>query len=74
MTPTQYIALRQSEGLNLTTAASELASITGCSMRSVWSWLKGSKVPAYAQKLLAIYSTCNPAQRDLWFPSPNRSA
>lgn len=68
MTPAEYITLRAAEGFNLTTAAGELAAITGCSIRSVWSWVKGSTPPAYAQKLLDIYASCTPAQRANWFP------
>lgn len=67
MTPEEFIARHTAGGITRTAAVVLLARACGVGQRRVWDWLQGKPVPAYAQRLLHIWSDCTPAQRQKWY-------
>lgn len=67
MTLTEYLTLREQEGVNPTTAMLDLKAITGAGERTVWNWHKAGKAPAYAERLMLVWTEALPEQRERWF-------
>lgn len=63
----RFIQQRQAEGLSLSAAVRELAAVCGASERTVWRWHDGAAMPVWAQRLLRIWSDCDPESRRRWF-------
>lgn len=68
MTLQEYIDARVAAGLNITPATEEVAKICCTSSRAVRHWLYGSHpMPAYAIRLLDIYTRMTKAERFKYF-------
>ena len=67
MTLTEYLTILEREGVNPTTAMLDLKAITGAGERTVWNWHKAGKAPAYAERLMRVWSEASPEQRARWF-------
>ena len=67
MTLTEYLTLREQEGVNPTAAMLDLKAITGAGERTVWNWHKAGKAPAYAERLMRVWTEALPEQRERWF-------
>lgn len=67
MTPEEFIKKKTAEGITRTAAVAMMSRVCGVSERRVWTWLQGNAVPPYARRLLDIWATCLPHQRQAWF-------
>lgn len=63
----EFLTQRQAEGMSLSAAVRELASICAASERTVWRWVGGTPVPAWARRLLRVWAECSQYERERWF-------
>lgn len=67
MTLAEYLTERKKDGVTHTVALLDLKAITGAGERTVWNWHKAGKAPAYAERLMRVWTEALPEQRERWF-------